>query len=416
VSAGRCANVLFHNKRHPRDLGATEVVRFLQHVAQTEKNAVDVLFVAHEALAFVYLNVLARPLGDITLPQPPRLLDRLRMALRVRHYATATEESYVHWAERYIRFHGLRHPRDLGAAEVSAFLTDLAVRGHVAASTQNQALNALVFLYGQVLGLELGRLDAVRARRPKRLPTVLSAEEVGRVLDAVAGGNGAFHLMACLLYGAGLRRKECCALRVQDVDVARRQIVVRHGKGAKDRVVMLPKSVQAALERQQEWRRALHDRDLVRGVARVALPDALARKFPRAAQEFGWQFLFASRQLSRDPKTGDRGRHHVHEGVLARAVTLATRKAGVNRHVGCHTLRHSFATHLVERGVDIRTVQLLLGHESLETTMVYTHVARKGVTGVTSPLDLLEGVDATEVQAAVEATARMRGSGGGTNG
>jgi integron integrase len=338
------------------------------------------------------------------------------MALRVRHYARATEESYVHWAERYIRFHGLRHPKDLGAAEVSAFLTDLAVRGHVAASTQNQALNALVFLYGHVLGLELGRLDAVRARRPRRLPTVLSCEEVGRVLDAIAGGNGAFHLMVSLLYGAGLRRKECCALRVQDVDVSRRQIVVRQGKGAKDRVVMLPRSVQAALERQLQWRRSLHDRDLARGVARVALPDALARKFPRAAQEFGWQFLFASRQLSRDPKTGDRGRHHVHEGALARAVTLATRKAGVHRHVGCHTFRHSFATHLVERGVDIRSVQVLLGHESLETTMIYTHVARKGVTGVTSPLDVLGGIDATAVQAAVEATARLRGSSGGTNG
>ncbi len=401
--------ILFHKRRHPRELGAAEVVRFLEHVARTEKKAVDLLFVAQEALAFLYDNVLGVQLGDIVLPQPPRLLDHLRMALRVRHYSPRTEVCYVDWAERYIRFHGLRHPRDMGAAEVSSFLTDLAVNGHVAASTQNQALNALVFLYAQVLGLELGRLQAVRAQRPKRLPIVLPPEEIRLILKAVDGGKGVFHLMASLLYGAGLRRAECCSLRVQDLDVTRWQIMVRHGKGAKDRIVMLPKALQADVRRQLQWRRVLHDSDLARGVARVALPDALSRKFPRAAQEFGWQFLFASRQLSRDPKTGDIGRHHVHEGALARAVTLATRKANVNRHVGCHTFRHSFATHLVERGVDIRTVQLLLGHESLETTMIYTHVARKGVIGVTSPLDLLNDVDAAEVRAAVEATRALAG-------
>jgi integron integrase len=354
--AERCVHwalryILFHNKRHPRDLGPADVVCFLQHVARTEKNAVDLLFVAHEALTFLYHNVLGLQLGEIVLPQPPRLLDHLRMALRVRHYSPRTEACYVDWAERYIRFHGLRHPKDMGAAEVSSFLTDLAVNGHVAASTQNQALNALVFLYSQMLGLELGSLQAVRARRPKRLPIVLPPEEIRLILEAVEGGKGVFRLMASLLYGAGLRRAECCALRVQDLDVTRWQIMVRHGKGAKDRIVMLPKSLQAEVRRQLEWRRALHDSDLARGVARVALPDALSRKFPRAAQEFGWQFLFASRQLSRDPKTGDIGRHHVHEGALARAVTLATRKANVNRHVGCHTFRHSADCRIMPTGL-----------------------------------------------------------------
>ena len=292
------------------------------------------------------------------------------------------------------------------------YLTHLAVSGHVAASTQNQALNALVFLYQQVLGLELGQLDAVRARRPKYLPVVLAPEEIKTVLDAVEGAEGMFQLMCGLMYGAGLRRAECCALRVHDLDLARHQIGVRHGKGAKDRVVMLPKRLRPELERLIQWRRALHERDLARGVARVALPFALARKYPRAAQELGWQFLFASRQLSHDPHTGDVGRHHVHEGAVARAVTEATRRTGILRRVGCHTLRHSFATHLVERGVDIRSIQLLLGHESLDTTMIYLHVARKGVSGVTSPLDLLDGVGKEEVDAAVDATRRLQTPGG----
>jgi integron integrase len=392
--------ICFHDKRHPRDLSLTDVRRFLEHIAQTEKDPLSCLEQAHEALSFLYRDVLSLDLGELPFPEPPRLLDRIRRAIRVRHYSPRTEECYVEWAVRFIRFHNLRHPSTLGGPEVEQFLTDLAVNGHVAASTQNQALNALLFLYQQVLGLELPRLDAVRARRPKRLPRVLAAEEVRQLLAAVEGAT--FRIMAGLLYGAGLRREECCQLRVHDFDLARQQLLV-HGKGAKDRIVMLPRSLRPDLERHLDWRRQLHDRDLAAGLARVALPDALARKFPRAAAELGWQFLFASRQRSRDPKTGDVGRHHVHVGVLARAVTEASRHAGLNRRVGCHVLRHSFATHLVERGIDLRTIQVLLGHESLETTMIYTHVARTGAACVASPLDALD-VSTNEVRAAVAAT------------
>ena len=228
-------------------------------------------------------------------PQPPRLLDQMSQVLRVRHYSPRTEACYLHWARHFILFHGKRHPRDLGAAEVEQFLTHLAVVGRVSASTQNQALNALVFLYRQVLDMDLGRFEAVRARRPKRLPVVLAAAEVAAVLSQVQGARGAFALMTRLLYGCGLRLMECCTLRVKDVQMARGQIVVRAGKGNKDRVVMLPRSARSELEGHLEWRRRLHDRDLARGVARVELPDALERKYPRAAQELGWQFVFASK-------------------------------------------------------------------------------------------------------------------------
>jgi len=252
-------------------------------------------------------------------------------------------------------------------------------------------------------------VDAVRARRPKRLPVVLAPQEVQRVPAKVVGACGVFLLMARLLYGCGLRVLECCRLRVKDVSLERGQIVVRGGKGNKDRVVMLPRAVRAELAKLLEWRRQLHERDLARGVARVELPDALERKYPHAAQELGWQFVFASRQLSRCPRTGRQGRHHILPGSVQRAVKAAAAAAGFGKAIHCHTFRHSFATHLVERGVDIRTVQLLLGHESLETTMIHTHVARQGVTGVTSPLDLLHGLPTAEVQAAVDATRRLQG-------
>ncbi len=401
--------ILFHGKRHPRALGRAQAGRFLEHVVQSEKDPLGCLEAAREALGFLYEEVLQAPLGELPYPEPPKLMDRLRRAIRLRHYSPRTETCYVDWAERFIRFHELRHPRDMGGAEIEMFLTDLAVNGHVSASTQNQGFNALLFLYQQVLAIDLPRLDAVRAKRPKRLPTVLSPEEVRQLLDVVDGGEGVFCLMAGLLYGAGLRREECCRLRVHDLDLRRQQIVVRHGKGGKDRVVMLPRSLRPELERRLAWRGALHERDLAAGLARVALPDALARKYPKAAQEFGWQFLFASRQRSRDPKTGDIGRHHIDPGSLARAVAAARQRARLTHRVGCHTLRHSFATHLVEHGVDLRTIQVLLGHESLETTMIYTHVARKGPAGVTSPLDTLPQVSAQEIRAAVEATEQCGG-------
>ena len=260
-----------------------------------------------------------------------------------------------------------------------------------------------------VLGIELPRLDALRAKRPKRLPTVLAPEEVRRFLDAVEGSDGLYRLRARLLYGTGLRRQECCQVRVHDLDLVRHQLTVRHGKGGKDRVVMLPRSLEPDLQRHLAQRRQWHEDDVAAGQAYAPLPFALAKKFPRSAQDFGWQYLFAARHRSRDPKTGNVGRYHVHPGMLARAVVAAARRAQRERPVGCPTLRHSFATHLVERGVDLRTLQVLLGHESLETTMVYTHVARRGPAGVTSPLDLLGKLAAADVQAALEATRRLAG-------
>jgi integron integrase len=400
--------ICFHDKRHPRDLAQADIRRFLEHLAQSEKDPLACLEQAHEALTFLYADVLGLNLGELPFPDPPRLLDRIRRTIRVRHYSPRTEECYVEWAVRFICFHNKRHPNTMEAPEIELFLTDLAVKQHVSASTQNQALNAVLFLYGQVLGIELPRLDAVRARRPKHLPNVLAPEEVRRLLAAIEGGDGLFRLMAGLLYGAGLRRQECCQLRVQDLDLTRRQIVVRHGKGGKDRIVMLPQSLHSELERHLVRRKQLHARDESVGLARVALPDALARKFPRAAAQLGWQFLFASRQRSTDPKTGDIGRHHIHPGVLARAVADAARRADLTHRVGCHTLRHSFATHLVERGIDLRTIQVLLGHEHLETTMIYTHVARKGPAGVASPLDALD-INADAVRAAVAATQALGG-------
>jgi integron integrase len=403
------AFVLYHGKKHPAELGLAAVQQFLEHVVRTRKQPLAVLEMARSALELLYGPVLGIAMGELPRPQPPRLLDQLSQMLRVRHYSPRTEDCYLHWAKHFILFHGKRHPRDMGAAEIEQFLTHLAVHGRVSASTQNQALNALVFLYKQVLEMDLGRFDAVRARRPKRLPVVLAPPEVAAVLMHMQGAEGMFRLMARMLYGCGLRLLECCRLRVKDIQLSRAQIVVRAGKGNKDRVVMLPKSVRADLERQLTWRQQLHQRDLARGVARVELPDALERKYPRAAQELGWQFVFASRQLSRCPRTGRLGRHHIYPASLQRAVARAGVAAGFSQAIHCHTFRHSFATHLVERGVDIRSVQQLLGHESLETTMIYTHVAKSGVSAVTSPLDFLDGLRQDEVQAAVDATRRLQG-------
>ncbi len=315
----------------------------------------------------------------------PRLLELVRNAIRRRHYSRRTEETYVHWIKRFIYFSDRRHPAELGAQEVTAFLNHLARERNVAANTQNQALSALLFLYKEALLMPLPWLDGLeRSVRPARMPTVLTRSEVERLLAAMRGTKW---LMAGLLYGAGLRLRECLALRVKDVDFEYRQILVRDGKGAKDRVTMLPGSLLEPLRLHLERVKALHQRDLAHGYGDVELPHALARKYPRAAYEWGWKFVFPSERLSTDPATGVVRRHHVYENFLARGVKEAARMAGLVKHVSCHTLRHSFATHLLESGYDIRTVQELLGHASVETTMIYTHVMNKGGRGVTSPLD-----------------------------
>jgi len=324
-----------------------------------------------------------------TDPRRPRLLEQVRAAIERRHYSPRTEEVYVHWIKRFIYFHGKRHPLEMGEAEVTAFLNFLACERDVAASTQNQALSALLFLYREVLQRPFGWLAGLeRARRPVRVPTVLSRAEVQRLLAALRGTRW---LMASLLYGAGLRLRECLKLRVKDVDFDYRQILVRDGKGAKDRVTMLPGAVIEPLKAHLARARRLHERDVASGYGDVELPDALARKYPRAPYEWGWKFVFPSQKLSTDPRSGVIRRHHVYENYLIRAVKQATHAARIDKPVSCHTLRHSFATHLLEGGYDIRTVQELLGHASVETTMIYTHVMNKGGRGVASPLDRAPG-------------------------
>ena len=322
-------------------------------------------------------------------PIKRKLLDQVRDVLRAKHYSYRTEQAYVHWIRRFILFHGKRHPCDMNAVEIEAFLTHLAVARSVSASTQTQALCALLFLYKHVLRIDLPPLDAVRAKRPKRLPVVLSRDEVRQLLDAVEGARGIYGVMAGLMYGAGLRLMECCRLRVKDVDVDRRQLIVREAKGDKDRAVPLPESLSDAIGRQLAWRAEVHERDLARRLGRVDLPGAFERKSPRSAYELGWQFVFASDRISRCPRTQRPGRHHLHENAIGAAVTGAARRAGLRKRVTCHALRHSFATHLLESGADIRTVQELLGHKDVSTTMIYTHVLARGALGVVSPLDRL---------------------------
>jgi integron integrase len=315
----------------------------------------------------------------------PRLLDRVREAIRTCHYSRRTEKAYVHWIKRYIFFHGKRHPAEMGAAEVATFLTFLAVQGRVAASTQNQALSALLFLYREVLGVELPWLDdLVRAKRPQHLPVVLTRDEVRAVLQ---GLDGVPRLMAILLYGAGLRLLECCRLRVKDVDFAMNQIVVRDGKGRKDRPTMLPAAVKPVLVAHIDRVREQHQADLRHGAGWVELPSALMRKYPNAGRDWGWQWVFPATRFYVDRVTGQRRRHHLHESVLQRAVKDAVRAAGIAKPATCHTFRHSFATHLLEESHDIRTVQELLGHQDVSTTMIYTHVLNRGPAGVRSPAD-----------------------------
>jgi integron integrase len=330
------------------------------------------------------------PLLDAVRGRHEKLLDELVIAIRRRRYAIRTEQAYLAWACRYLRFLGEREPETAGEVEIASFLQNLAVEGRVAASTQNQALNALVFFYREAVKCEVGELaDFVRAKRPRRLPVVLSRAEMVRLLDALREISSLHHLMASLLYGAGLRLMECVRLRVQDVDFDLRQILVRDGKGQKNRVVPLPQGVQSPLRAYLAEVRRLHEEDLAQGLGEVYLPDALDRKYPNAAREWGWQFVFPSGRLSTDPRSGVARRHHIHENGLQKSIKKAALAAGLTKRVNCHALRHSFATHLLAAGYDIRTVQELLGHADVSTTMIYTHVLNRGGRGVVSPLDVL---------------------------
>ena len=326
-------------------------------------------------------------MAHLPAPPPPRLLDRVRAALRTRHCSLRTEKAYVGWIRRYIVFHGKRHPAEMGAAEITRFLSDLAIQRNVAASTQNQALSALLFLYREVLEQELPWLDdIVRAKTPERIPVVLTREEVQAVIDAL---DGPTRLPALLLYGAGLRLLEALRLRVKDVDFGRNQITVRSGKGGKDRVTMLPAAASRDLAKHLETIRDQHEADIRAGAGWVELPWALARKYPRAGREWIWQWIFPATRTYLHRETNQRRRHHLHESVLQRAVKEAVRSKGIPKRAPCHTFRHSFATHLLEDGADIRTVQELLGHRDVSTTMIYTHVLNRGPAGVLSPADRL---------------------------
>jgi integron integrase len=322
------------------------------------------------------------------MPSPtPRLMDRMGEALRARHYSRRTEQTYCQWVRRYLRFHGMRHPSEMGEAEINAFLTHLAVEGHVSSSTQTQALSALLFLYRHVLAVPVGDLgEVVRARKPKRLPVVLTSEEVR---DLLAQLDGDRWLVASLMYGSGLRLMECLRLRVLDLDFDRGELTVRDGKGGKDRITMLPRALEDPLKTHLRQVRAVHERDLAAGWGRVRMPDALERKYPNASAQWGWQWVFPQQRRWHDPSTGRQGRHHLHETIVQRSVKEAVQRAGIAKHASSHTLRHSFATHLLEAGYDIRTIQELLGHSSVTTTMIYTHVLNKGGRGVRSPMDLL---------------------------
>jgi integron integrase len=327
--------------------------------------------------------------GNSTLQETrekhPQLMKKLIASLRMGHYAYRTEQSYSDWVCRFLAYFPQKDPLQMGSREVFSFLEYLALERKVASSTQNQALNALVFLYEKVLELPLGELGPfARAKRPSRLPVVLSRDEIHRLL---AGIDGTFGLMAQLLYGTGMRLMEAVRLRVQDIDFDYGQIIVRDGKGQKDRVVPLPEKISESLKKNLEQTRKLHTEDLSQGLGRVYLPEALQRKYPNAAKEWGWQYVFPSSRVSIDPRSGEKRRHHLHENGLQKKIKLSAAKAGIAKRVNCHALRHSFATHLLEAGYDIRTIQELLGHADVSTTMIYTHVLNKPGLGVRSPLD-----------------------------
>jgi integron integrase len=313
-----------------------------------------------------------------------KLLDQIRSMCRLKHFSMSTEKSYVDWARRYILFYDKKHPSEMGGREVESFLTHLAVKRKVSASTQNQALSALLFLYKEVLNTELEGVDAIRSKKPVKLPIVLSHREVQSLLKAMTGVNG---LIAKVLYGTGMRLMEVIRLRVQDIDFDRNEILVRSGKGAKDRITMLPDAIKPALQQHLVPRRDLFNEDAVQNQQSVYLPDALSRKYPRADKEWRWQYVFVSMRLSVDPRSNITRRHHRDEKTIQRAMKKSCDELGITKRASPHTLRHSFATHLLEGGYDIRTVQELLGHKDVATTMIYTHVLNRGGQGVRSPLD-----------------------------
>ena len=317
--------------------------------------------------------------------QPKKLLDQVRDSIRNKHYSSRTEKTYIDWIKRFILYHEKRHPKDMGASEIREFITYLATEREVSTSTQNQAMSAIMFLYKYVLEKEITiPPDIMRPVRPKRLPTVLSHEEALAVLDRMSGKT---QLMAKILYGSGLRLMECLRLRVKDVDFGNHQIVVRDGKGLNDRITILPDSIVPALKTQLQDVKVIHAKDVREGFGEVSLPFALARKYPTAASEWGWQYVFPATSRSRDSESGKIKRHHLDESVLQKAVRTAAKLAGISKPVGPHTFRHSFATHLLQNGYDIRTVQELLGHKDVKTTMIYTHVLQRGARAVRSPLD-----------------------------
>jgi integron integrase len=322
-----------------------------------------------------------------TTASRPKLLDQVRQTIRTRHYSPRTEETYAHWIKRFIFFHNKRHPAEMAEPEIARFLSSLATESRVSGSTQNQALNALLFLYHQVLGKEIGYVNGVvRAKKAPRLPVVLTRGEIQALLNYL---NGSEKIMATLLYGAGLRLMECCRLRVKDIDFSRNQIVVRAGKGDKDRYTMLPAAVKESLIKHLDDGKRQHQNDVEKNLGRVVLPNALDRKYPNAGQEWGWQWVFPATRCYIDRTTRQHYRHHLHESVLQKALREAARNAGIAKPATCHSLRHSFATHLLEDGYDIRTVQELLGHRDVSTTMIYTHVLNRGGRGVQSPVDRL---------------------------
>ncbi len=322
--------------------------------------------------------------GDPHIKQP-KLLDQVREKILTLHYSRRTEQAYVFWIRRFILFHNKRHPKEMAGPEISQFLSHLAVQEKVAASTQNQALCALVFLYKQILNIDVGEFPEIHwSKMPKKLPVVFTAREAKAVISHLKDTN---RLMAMLLYGSGLRLSECLQLRVKDIDFEFKQITVRRGKGQKDRRTLLPLRLIDPLKKQIEYVKEVHEYDLKNGYDSISMPYALEKKYPNAGKELGWKFMFPATQISTDSRSGLKRRHHIHESVLQKAVKKAIRKAGITKHAGCHTFRHSFATRLLENGYDIRTIQELMGHANVKTTMIYTHVINKGGMGVKSPLD-----------------------------